>query len=113
MRKALFAIVLVAASFAGGAAVNGPGLKWAQAMVMSRLGLDDDNADRSGDIPVLASGTDETAARPIPPLVAEPSEISRPDSSETKPPESKGAQARAKKPARPAPAEPQTRGSSS
>ena len=31
MRKALFAVVLVAASFGGGAAVNGPGLRWAQA----------------------------------------------------------------------------------
>ena len=38
-------IVLVAASFAGGAIVNGPGLRWAQAMVLNRLGLDDGNPD--------------------------------------------------------------------
>ena len=42
MRKALFAVVLVSASFAGGAAVNGPGLRWAQAMVLGRLGVEDD-----------------------------------------------------------------------
>ena len=30
MRQALFAVLLVAASFAGGAVVNGPGLRWAQ-----------------------------------------------------------------------------------
>ena len=33
MRKGLFALVLVAASFAGGAAINGPGLAWARALI--------------------------------------------------------------------------------
>ncbi len=32
MRKGLFALVLVAASFAGGAAINGPGLAWARGL---------------------------------------------------------------------------------
>ncbi|HWE40064.1 MAG TPA: hypothetical protein VG406_26165 [Isosphaeraceae bacterium] len=33
MRKALFAVVLVAASFAGGAVINGPGLAWARSLL--------------------------------------------------------------------------------
>ncbi len=37
MRKALLVVILVAASFAGGAAVNGPGLKWVKALISSRL----------------------------------------------------------------------------
>lgn len=32
MRKVFFALVLVAASFAGGAAINGPGLAWARSL---------------------------------------------------------------------------------
>ena len=37
MRKALLVIALVAASFAGGAAVNGPGLKWVKGQISSRF----------------------------------------------------------------------------
>ena len=33
MRKGLFALVLVAASFAGGAAINGPALAWARSLL--------------------------------------------------------------------------------
>jgi hypothetical protein len=80
LRKALFAIVLVAASFAGGAVVNGPGLRWAQAMILDRLAGDrgedagpDDAAQAQEDaiplepipanpVPPLALGTDEGAA---------------------------------------------------
>ena len=94
MRQALFAVVLVAASFAGGAVVNGPGLRWAQATVMNRLGLHSGD-DESGDPPPSApdtpkpttAGTSEPGpagttheaaadgipASPIPPLVIEPS----------------------------------------
>jgi len=41
VRQALFAVVLVGASFGGGAAVNGPGLRWAREAVLSRLGMAD------------------------------------------------------------------------
>ena len=72
MRKALFAVVLVAASFAGGAAVNGPGLRWAQTVVMSRLGLEEEGADH---VPTPAADPPEVSpSRPIPPLVALPPE---------------------------------------
>lgn len=47
MRKGLFAIVLVAAAFAGGAAVNGPGLRWAKDFVWSKLPTDDEAEDPS------------------------------------------------------------------
>ncbi len=85
MRKALFAIVLVAASFAGGAVVNGPGLRWAQTQLMSHLGMDDvEPIARDAN-----ASTEEIPSRPIPPLVIEPAapgktatvvEASRPDS---------------------------------
>ena len=63
MRKALFGVVLVAASFAGGAVVNGPGLRWARAMVMNRLGL-----ETPGDSHTPSDGS-------IPPLAVEPAEV--------------------------------------
>jgi hypothetical protein len=64
MRKAFFCLVLVAASFAGGAAVNGPGLNWAKAMIMDRLGLNETGEPR----PALPTDS-------IPPLAVEPSEV--------------------------------------
>jgi len=42
VRHVLFALVLVGASFLGGAFVNGPGLKWLQAKVLGHAGLGDD-----------------------------------------------------------------------
>jgi len=73
MRKALFAVVLVAASFGGGAAVNGPGLRWAQAWAMGRLGLVQE-ADGAGPIvgPRGDATSDDLHASPIPPLTVEP-----------------------------------------
>lgn len=47
MRKGLFAIVLVAAAFGGGAAVNGPGLRWAKEMIWSKMPSDDESEDPS------------------------------------------------------------------
>ena len=41
MRQAVFVVVLVGASFLGGAFVNGPGLQWAQNRVLRSLGLND------------------------------------------------------------------------
>ena len=68
MRQALFAVVLVAASFAGGAAVNGPGLKWAQTALLSRIGFGGDDAPA----PAGADGpTDDFPASPIPPLAVD------------------------------------------
>ncbi len=71
MRKALFAIVLIAASFAGGAVINGPGLRWAQTFLLSRL-----NMDGEGDVDASATPgepAEEIPSRPIPPLVITPS----------------------------------------
>ncbi|MFO0951651.1 MAG: hypothetical protein U0835_10975 [Isosphaeraceae bacterium] len=65
MRQALFAIVLVAASFAGGAVVNGPGLRWAQNAAMSRLGFgDDDEVPRHDSRPDDPDATTEPDAGP-------------------------------------------------
>ena len=41
MRKVLLVVALVAASFAGGAAVNGPGLQWLKGLVRDRMGRDE------------------------------------------------------------------------
>ena len=75
MRKALFVIVLVGASFTGGAVINGPGLHWAQTMVLNRLGLTEDK----GPEVVVAGGElagprpiEEIPSSPIPPLVLDP-----------------------------------------
>jgi hypothetical protein len=46
LRKALLAVALVGASFAGGAAVNGPGLRWALSLVGGV-------PDEDGSIPIL------------------------------------------------------------
>jgi hypothetical protein len=73
MRKALFAVVLVAASFAGGAAVNGPGLRMAQAWAMGRLGLVQD-VDDPGPVvgPHGDPASDNLHPSPIPPLSVDP-----------------------------------------
>ncbi|MDE2508227.1 MAG: hypothetical protein KGM43_13515 [Planctomycetota bacterium] len=65
MGKMMFAVALVAASFAGGVFVNGPGLQWAKSCVETRLGHalwgnDDDEK------PVEASN---------PPLIKEPTVV--------------------------------------
>ena len=73
--QAIFGVILVAASFAGGAVVNGPGLRWAQGMVMSRLGLENDENPPG---PPLEG---------ISPLAVEPSEVgsdSDPDKDQNK-----------------------------
>ena len=65
VRKGLFAIVLIAAAFAGGAAVNGPGLRWAKEFIWSKMPTEDENEDphaNSTSHPVPASA-DATARR--------------------------------------------------
>ena len=84
MRKGLFAIVLVAASFAGGAAVNGPGLRWVRDVILNQPGTEittttlgdpaPDPASEPGSADGLAPVA-EIPSRPIPPLVI-PSEAS-------------------------------------
>jgi hypothetical protein len=71
MRKALFGVILVASSFAGGAVVNGPGLRWAQSMIMNRLGMEPEAGSGSE-----SDKTTESLMNGIPPLAAEPSEAS-------------------------------------
>src|SRR3954447_25660580 len=39
MRQAVFVVVMVAAAFLGGAAVNGPGVRWVQARLLEYLGV--------------------------------------------------------------------------
>ena len=83
MRKGLFAVMLVAASFAGGAVVNGPGLRWAQAMILNR-------ADGDGDGPVPGevllpppdASSESIPSAPVPPVILEPA---RPAFSREKP----------------------------
>ena len=64
MRKALLVITLVAASFAGGAVVNGPGLHWLKGQISSRL--------RQGDaIPTVEVDTEPPAVSSDPKPSAE------------------------------------------
>lgn len=62
MRKALFAVMLIGASFAGGAVVNGPGLRWAQDMILSHLNGDGEEDESSGTEETTAS-TDEAKSK--------------------------------------------------
>ena len=84
MRKGLFAIVLVAASFAGGATVNGPGLRWVRDVILNQPGTEittttlGDPAPDPASEPGSGGGVAPVAeipSRPIPPLVI-PSEAS-------------------------------------
>ncbi len=84
MRKGLFAIVLVAASFAGGAAVNGPGLRWVRDVILNQPGAEITTTTLGEPAPAPASEPGsgggvapvaEIPSRPIPPLVI-PSEPS-------------------------------------
>jgi hypothetical protein len=73
MRKALFAVVLVAASFMGGAAVNGPGLRLAQTWAMGRLGLVQEGGDGGPVVGLRGDNpSDDAHASPIPPLDVNP-----------------------------------------
>lgn len=73
MRKLFFAVLLIASSFAGGVVVNGPGLQWAQAMIMSRASGDESESgdeDSSSTKPKPAAPAEPFPAAPIPPLIA-------------------------------------------
>ncbi len=86
MGKVLFSIVLVAAAFAGGAAINGPGLRWVQAKV-GRLATSDEDAavpEKNQDPPAAGASASngESPSMPVPTLVIEPPQ---PDPAKTKP----------------------------
>ncbi|AGA24685.1 hypothetical protein [Singulisphaera acidiphila] len=74
MRKAIFAVMLVGASFAGGAVVNGPGLRWAQTMILSHLNGGDDNDndehDEAADSPATPKST--VGQEPLAPIPSDP-----------------------------------------
>jgi hypothetical protein len=58
VRKAILVVVLVAASFSGGAFVNGPGLQWAETRVLRSLGLNNGGEIASVDLkPAIISDT--------------------------------------------------------
>ena len=58
MRKAILVVVLVAASFLGGAFVNGPGLQWIEARLLRSLGLNNGGEIASVDLmPAVSSDT--------------------------------------------------------
>ncbi len=112
MRKGLFAIVLVAASFAGGATVNGPGLRWVRDVILNQPGteittttLGDSAPDRASE-PSPGDGVapvEEIPSRPIPPLVIAPEASASAPSS---PPQAVAAKADPAPPWPPAPAPP-------
>ena len=51
MRQFIFVVVMVAAAFAGGAAVNGPGSRWVQTRLLDYMGLKDGGEIASVDLP--------------------------------------------------------------
>ena len=59
MRQAIFVVVMVGAAFLGGAAVNGPGLHWAQARILDYMGLQDGGEITSINLPQAASNPAE------------------------------------------------------
>jgi hypothetical protein len=89
VRKALFAVVLVAASFAGGAVINGPGLAWARTLLKPK-------APEVGTLlppppndpptrPASAEDDDPDAAPTIPAAPRPPLTIETPKGSTTRP----------------------------
>lgn len=69
MRKGLLVIVMIAASFAGGATINGPGLSLAHSRLKSYL----DGVLPASDNREAPEVTDEIPSAPAPPLVLESS----------------------------------------
>jgi len=56
VRQAILVVMLVGASFLGGAIVNGPGLQWAKTRLLRSLGLNDSAEIASIDLNVTSSG---------------------------------------------------------
>src|SRR5262245_41579862 len=85
VRQAFLVLVLVAASFLGGAFVNGPGLRWVQTQVLGSLGLGEEGEIAAVDLKTGASperigdGARAGPSSPEPlrgPVVPEPALIS-------------------------------------
>jgi hypothetical protein len=78
LRKALFALMLLAASFAGGAVINGPGAKWAKPLLQQYLGRlsGGDDSTATEDLAKVEEGPSAGAgsipSTPIPPLGGDP-----------------------------------------
>ena len=70
--KALLVVALIAASFAGGALVNGPGLDWARDQLVgptdADLALADDELTMPPEVAFGAEAADAIPAAPLPPL---------------------------------------------
>jgi hypothetical protein len=71
LRKALFAMIMVGAAFAGGAVVNGPGLGLLKAAIQARLRPGKPAAPAPGEPARAQSPPQEVPAAPLPSLVAE------------------------------------------
>jgi hypothetical protein len=71
LRKVLFGLILVLAAFAGGAAVNGPGLTWLKATIKARL---DPTVAATPRPPETPSASHEFPASPLPPLTTGPTD---------------------------------------
>ena len=92
MRQLILVIVLVAASFLGGAFVNGPGLQWAQTRVLRSLGLNNGGEITSVDLkPTASSEASSNGSAPAKPeadamqgpLAPMPSLLTEDESSQT------------------------------
>jgi hypothetical protein len=76
VRQVILVIVLIAASFLGGAFVNGPGLRWAQSRLVRYLGLNEEGEIASVDLlpaaPPLGASDSAGAAKPAGDTLIEP-----------------------------------------
>jgi hypothetical protein len=82
LRKGLFAIVLIAASFSGGAVVNGPGFRWARDLILNQPGAEIATTNL-GEVPpeptdAVAPVAEMIPSTPIPPLVIAPAQPEAP-----------------------------------
>ena len=70
MKQAVVVLLMVGAAFAGGAVVNGPGLRWVQARLLDYMGLKDGGEIASIDMPEApgAKPGGTTASGPIAPV---------------------------------------------
>jgi hypothetical protein len=86
LRKALFAILLVGAAFAGGAAMNGPGLERIKAALRARLAPPEPTAP-APDLARAKGPPEDVPAAPLPPLVPSGRTAPPPVASTPRPPD--------------------------
>lgn len=80
MRHVIFAVVLVGASFLGGAFVNGPGLKWLQVKVLGHAGLSEDVPSLTLPAAVATDSEKDSGPSDNPPPAKKPAEKPNPPS---------------------------------